>query len=230
MLLTYWPHWRNTLNKKEMRTMLINRKFLKGRIFLLLIILFVWQSGPLSAQTSRLILQSERENAAKEAEMKSADPSDTMLHFNFAPIEIVGEYLLKDRQQERKYHQLYEDLKRTYPLSKIVSSEVKLVNAELDSIYNTRAKEKKYLKWYEKHIFNTYIDTLKSLNIRQVKIFIKLINRETGSTPFELIKKYRGGLDAFLWQLSANAIMVNLKSEYDPVEDAMIEDIIRKFY
>lgn len=42
--------------------------------------------------------------------------------------------------------------------------------------------------------------------------------------------KYRGGWNAFLWQLSANTLLVNLKTEYDPVEDAMIEDIIRKFY
>lgn len=210
--------------------MLLNSKYLKSRIFLLLFIGSFLLFSSLSAQTSRLILQSERENAAKEAELKAAGPSDSMLHFNFPPVEIVGEYLLKDKRQERKYHQLYEDIKRTYPLSKIVSSEVKLVNSELDSIYNTKAKGKKYLKWYEKHIYHTYIDTLKSLNIRQVKLFVKLINRETGSTPFELIKKYRGGLDAFLWQLSANALMVNLKSEYDPIEDAMIADIISKFY
>lgn len=206
------------------------RKYQKYAGILFLILIFTSLSDVINAQTSRLILQSEREKAAREAEMKATSQSDTMLHFNFPPVEIVGEYLLKDKHQERKYHQLYEDIKRAYPLSKIVSSEVNLVNAELDSIYNTRAKEKKYLKWYEKHIFHTYIDTLKSLNIRQIKLFIKLINRETGSTPFELIKKYRGGLDAFLWQISANALMVNLKSEYDPVEDAMIEDILKKFY
>ena len=207
-----------------------NRKYQKYASILLLILIFTSLASFIKGQTSRLILQTEREKAAREAEKKPTSQSDTMLHFNFPPVEIVGEYLLKDKHQERKYHQLYEDIKRTYPLSKIVSSEVSLVNAELDSIYNTRAKEKKYLKWYEKHIFHTYIDTLKSLNIRQIKLFIKLINRETGSTPFELIKKYRGGLDAFLWQLSANALMVNLKSEYDPIEDAMIEDILKKFY
>lgn len=206
------------------------RKYQNYAGILFLILIFTSLSGVINAQTSRLILQSEREKAARESEMKAAFQSDTMLHFNFPPVEIIGEYLLKDKHQERKYHQLYEDIKRAYPLSKIVSSEINLVNAELDSIYNTRAKEKKYLKWYEKHIFHTYIDTLKSLNIRQIKLFIKLINRETGSTPFELIKKYRGGLDAFLWQISANALMVNLKSEYDPVEDSMIEDILKKFY
>ena len=206
------------------------RYIFPGGIIVPLVLILLLCGNNLFAQTSRLILQSEREKAIQDSNFRAAVSSDTMLHFTFPPIEIVGEYVLKDKLKERKYHQLYDDIKRTYPLSKIVSSEMKLVNAELDSIYRTKSQGKAYLKWYEKHIYRTYIDTLKSLNIRQVKLFVKLINRETGSSPYDLIKKYRGGLDAFLWQLSANALMVNLKSDYDPTEDAMIEDIIRKFY
>jgi len=188
--------------------------------------------GQLNAQTSRLVLQAQREQILKDSLRKAelGTATDTMLHFSFAPIEIRGEYIYRNRRQEKKYQQLCKDINRTYPLSQIVSSEVKLVNAELDSINRAKANRKVYLKWYEKRIYNTYIDTLKSLNIRQLKLFIKLINRETGSSPYELIKKYRGGFDAFLWQLTAYALLVNLKSEYDPVEDAMIEDIIIKFY
>jgi len=194
-----------------------------------IILLFLF-TNIVSAQSSRLKLQSEREKAAQDSQKVLNASRDTMLHFSFPPIEINAEYIYRNKQKERKYYQLYEDIKRTYPLSLIVSSEVKLVNAELDSIYITKAQRKEYMKWYEKHIYHTYIDTLKSLNIRQVKLFIKLINRETGSSPFELIKKYRGGMDAFLWQLTANALLVNLKNEYDPLEDAMIEDILTKFY
>jgi hypothetical protein len=193
------------------------------------VLLFTCLTINLTAQTSRIILQSEREKVQKEA-LNNEEGSDSMLHFNFPPIEIRAEYIYKNKQQERKYSQLYEDVKRAYPLSQIVSSEVKLVNAELDSIYQTKNQRKAYLKWYQKHTYNTYIDTLKSLNVRQIKLFVKLIKRETGSSPFDLIKKYRGGIDAFLWQLSANALLVNLKSDYDPVEDAMIEDIIAKFF
>lgn len=201
-----------------------------GRIFILSIAALFFLTNRTIAQPSRLILQSKREKAIKAAESKTDNSADTMIHFSFPPVEIEAKYPYKNKRQERKYHQLYEDVKRTYPLSKIVLSEVKLVNAELDSIYRTKAQKKEYLKWYEKHIYHTYIDTLKSLNIRQIRLFVKLVNRETGSSPYNLIKKYRGGLDAFLWQLSANALLVNLKSEYDPVEDAMIEDIIKKFY
>lgn len=200
---------------------------LSWRLFWL-VLLFHFIGEKVSCQNSRLILQSEREKAQKEA--IRGEIKDSMLHYSFPPVEIQGEYQLKSSREEKKYHQLYEDLKRTYHLSKIVSSEVNLVNAELDSIYTTKTKAKSYLKWYEKHIFHTYVDTLRSLNKRQIKLFIKLIDRETGSSPYALIKKYRGGMDAFLWQLSANALLVNLKSEYDPVEDAMIEDIIQKFF
>lgn len=215
-----------------MRTANLTKISLCRRIVILNILFLSSFCYQLTAQTSRLILQAQRDQILKDSLRKAEQGTvtDTILHFSFPPIEIRGEYVYKNRQQEKKYHQLYEDIKRTYPLSQIVSSEVKLVNAELDSIYRTKAKEKAYLKWYEKHVYHTYIDTLKSLNIRQVKLFVKLINRETGSSPYELIKKYRGGLNAFLWQFSANTMMVNLKSEYDPVEDAMIEDIITKFY
>jgi hypothetical protein len=209
---------------------IINRNFKSGRILILFAVVLISLPCKSFAQASRLALQSEREKALNKSQLKSGDSTDSILHFNFPPVEIEGEYLFKDKHNERKYHQLYDDIKRTYPLSLIVVSEVKLVNAELDSIYRTKSQKKAYLKWYEKHIYNTYIDTLKSLNLRQVKLFIKLTGRETGSTPYELIKKYRGGWNAFLWQLSANALFVNLKAEYDPTEDAMIEDIIRKFY
>jgi len=201
-----------------------------GKIFTFFILLQLFLSNAVTAQKSRLILQAEREERIKTSQLKTNGLSDTILHFSLPPIEIEGEHPFMNKRQEQKYHQLYNDIKRTYPLSLIVTSEVKLVNAELDSIYKTKAQRKKYLKWYEKHTFHTYIDTLRSLNIRQIKLFIKLIDRQTGSSPYELIKKYRGGLDAFLWQLSANALLVNLKREYDPVEDAMIEDIIMRFY
>ena len=181
-------------------------------------------------QTSRLILQSDQEKAAIDTQMKVSGSSDTMHHFSFPPVEIEAEYIYKKTRDQKKYHQLYEDIKRVYPLSFIVSREIKLVNNELDSTYKTKSQKKEYLKWYEKHTYNTYIDTLKALNTRQIKLFIKLIDRETGSTPYDLIKKYRGGWDAFLWQLSANVLMINLKNDYDPEEDDMIEDIIGKFY
>ncbi len=196
-----------------------------------LIIVFISLIMSTSTKSYGLVRQSIYLKTMHYALQDTIGKQDTsLLHFSFQPIVIEAEFHSKNSYQERKTHQLYLDIKRIYPLARIVSNEVTMVNNQLDSVYLSKSERKNYLKWYEKHTFNNYIDTLRTLNRRQIKIFIKLIHRETGSSPFELVKKYRGGLDAFIWQLSANALLVNLKYEYDPEEDRLIEDIIRKLY
>ncbi|WP_430817976.1 DUF4294 domain-containing protein [Carboxylicivirga marina] len=59
------------------------------------------------------------------------------------------------------------------------------------------------------------------------RLLIKLINRETGDTTYELIKQYKGGVSAFFWQGIARLFGSNLKSEYHKDgDDQMIEHII----
>ena len=52
----------------------------------------------------------------------------------------------KNKRQEKKYGQLEIDVLKTYPLALIVSSELNLVNSELDSIYTDKSSKKTYLK------------------------------------------------------------------------------------
>jgi hypothetical protein len=118
------------------------------------------------------------------------------------------------------------DVRKAFPLSQIVSSELKLVNTELDSIYKNRKNRKDYLKWYQDYVRRTYMDSLRTLNVRQGKLLLKLIHRETGKSPYTLIKEYRGGLNAAFWQTMALMLGANLHSDYDPLEDAMIENIV----
>jgi len=207
-----------------------DQPFFTPERMILIFLFFITMGESIHAQTSNGIIHPDSAKVSLYKQMSDSTLSDTIQHYSFAPVEIEAEYLYKKKSHEKKYHRLYEDIKRVYPLSLIVSGEIKMVNDELDYTYKTKSQRKDYLKWYEKHTYNTYIDTLKSLNNRQINLFIKLIDRQTGSTPYELIKKYRGGWDAFLWQLSANALMLNLKNDYDPLEDEMIEDIMKKFY
>ena len=212
-----------------MKALVDHCKLWIGRLGML-IALVGGPSEHLAAQINHQELQFESQNKQGFIKSETVSLQDTMLHYNFPPVEIEGKYRFENKQQENKYHQLYLDIKRVYPLSKIVSGEVKLVNRELDSVYLTKTDRKRYLKWYEKHIYRTYLDTLKSLNTTQTRLFIKLINRETGSSPYDLVKRYRGSMDAILWQIAANAMLLNLKKEFDPHEDAMVEDILVKFY
>ena len=197
------------------------------RIFLLIFI----AQFPLSAQISRPKIQKERVNTKADTTFKGfVFPShDSILHVNLGTIEIIRPYQFKNKRQEKKYNQLEVDVLKTYPLALIVSSELKIVNAAYENIYTNQSKRKTYIKWYQNYVYKTYIDTLKTLNIKQGRLLLKLIHRETGKTPYELIKSYRGGLNAFFWQSAAFMFGANLNSSYNPEDDLMIEHIIRRY-
>jgi hypothetical protein len=54
-----------------------------------------------------------------------------------------------------------------------------------------------------------------------------LIDRETGQSSYEIIKEFKGGFSAFIWQTVARVFGNDLKAGYDPEnEDKMIESVI----
>ena len=68
---------------------------------------------------------------------------------------------------------------------------------------------------------------MKKLTLSQGKLLIKLINRETSSSSYELVKAFLGPFKAGFYQAFAAIFGASLKKEYHPEdEDAMIERII----
>ncbi|WP_418165095.1 DUF4294 domain-containing protein, partial [Alistipes ihumii] len=71
---------------------------------------------------------------------------------------------------------------------------------------------------------------LKKMTLSQGKLLIKLIDRETDQTSYELVKELRGGFRAFFWQSIARLFGANLKDTYDKEgEDMMVEELIRLY-
>ena len=76
---------------------------------------------------------------------------------------------------------------------------------------------------------NEYSKQLKKLTISDGKVLVKLVHRETNSTTYDIVKSYRGRLNALFWQTTALFWDNNLKTTYDPVnnkEDMLIEHIV----
>ena len=81
----------------------------------------------------------------------------------------------------------------------------------------------------EKEMRDRFEAELKNLTITQGRILIKLIDRETGETSYELVKELRGTLSATFWQGMAHLFGSDLKTTYDSTsEDNAVEQIIRK--
>ena len=132
----------------------------------------------------------------------------------------------KVQSQLRKYDRLVYNLKRAYPYALIVRARLEMANEDLAGIPEEKDR-RKYIKDLEKDVFAEYEDDMRRMTITQGRLLIKLIDRETQNTSYELIRQYRGGLSAAFWQGVARIFGTNLKEEYDPYgEDALIELII----
>lgn len=146
------------------------------------------------------------------------------------PLEEVNIYsfrIIKNKREARKLSKLIRNVKRVYPYAKIAGIKLMQYNDTLMLAETTRER-RKIMKMVEDEIKEDYGNELKRLTISQGKILIKLIDRETGDTSYELVQELRGKLMAFFWQTFARIFGYNLKAEYDPEgEDRIIETIIK---
>jgi hypothetical protein len=141
-------------------------------------------------------------------------------------VTISGKKRLFEGFQYWRYERMVYNVKKVYPYALIVRDKLNEVNTQLEQITDEKQK-KRYLKDLEKEVFRNYEDDIREMTITQGRILIRLIDRETSNTSFDLIKEYRGKIAASFWQGVARIFGTNLKEAYDPVgDDLLIEMII----
>jgi len=136
----------------------------------------------------------------------------------------------KSKRLSKRYKKKYSRIKRkvlkVYPYSQITKALIEDYESELVEIENQKDR-KFYMKNAEDELKAEFEGEIRNLTVSEGRILIKLIDRETGKTSFDLIKQLRGSLTAFMWQSVARIFGSNLKQEYDAFgEDEIIEEII----
>lgn len=153
---------------------------------------------------------------------------DTLPHETLDPIYVFPKPVFHSRKAERRYWRLERKVKKVYPFAVAAGQLMKKYNDEYLAA-KTEKERRKYVKQVEKELFARYGPQLKKLSISEGRILIKLIDRQTGHTSYELIKDVKGGVTAFFWQGVARIFGNDLKAEYDPfMEDYLIEQIVRR--
>lgn len=149
---------------------------------------------------------------------------DTMPFFGLREVTIYAKATI----DVKKLDYLTRSIIKAYPYAKITSETLAEMDIELAKIKTPRER-RKYLNWAEDQLKSAFEKDLRKLTYSQGRILIKLVNRETGRTSYQLIKELKGGFSAFMWQGVAKLIGANLKSEFDPKkEDIFIEHIVNK--
>lgn len=133
----------------------------------------------------------------------------------------------KKGRQWRQYYRLVHNFSKTYPYALQARDVVIEADRTIQEEDLKRRKKEKYINQIQNSIFDNYESVIRKMTISQGKLLIQLIGRETGITPYDIIKDYKSGLTAAFWQGVAKLFGGNLKREYDPnQEDKAIEDLV----
>jgi hypothetical protein len=133
-----------------------------------------------------------------------------------------------------KYLEAYNRLRNAvyvcYPYARTAGWTLNEVAAKLNTM-NSKNDRKNYVKSQEKVLKKQFTDPLSNLSVYQGRVLMKLINRQTGNNCYEIIKEYRGGVNARLYQTVAFFFGSSLRQDYDMAHDAtdrQIESIVRE--
>jgi hypothetical protein len=117
-------------------------------------------------------------------------------------------------ERRREWTRLRNAIYVTYPYARKAGIILNDINAKLAGVTD-KEKRKQYIKSREKELKKEFTDPLTNLSVYQGRVLMKLINRQTGNNCYEIIKEYKGGLTARLYQTVAFFFNSNLKQPYD---------------
>lgn len=155
------------------------------------------------------------------------ETGDTVCMLVFYPITVYPQEKFKNKKQEQFYWKTVRDVKKTLPYAKLICSTL-LETYEYLETFPTKKEKEDYLKEFEKAIFEQYKPIMKTMTRSQGKMLLKLINRETNQSSYNIVKAFLGSFRAGFWHTFGRFFGVNMKSGYEPdknKEDAMIERI-----
>ena len=151
---------------------------------------------------------------------------DTIASLHMPTLYCFKPLKFKNKRQRQQYTRLVRNVKKTLPIAKEVNRAIIETYEFLQTLPDEKSRQK-HLQAVEKSVKEQYTPRMKKLTFSQGKLLIKLINRETDSSSYELVKAFLGPFKAGFYQAFAAIFGASLKKEYHPEgEDAMVEQIV----
>lgn len=151
---------------------------------------------------------------------------DTIPYIELKPVFFYAPRIFANRREAQRYERLVYNIKRVYPYARLAGERLNAYSTEL-AVMHSDAQRRRALRDIEKEIRVEFEADLMKLTRTQGMILIKLIDRETRHTPYNILRDFRGMVSAVFWQSLGRIFGYNLKTEYDPYgEDYLIEEIV----
>ena len=151
----------------------------------------------------------------------TVDKGDTIPLVHILPVRTYAR-----KPDMRRYQRLIRMVKKVYPLAKQVRIEMDEMERQLLAVEDPK-EQQKLTKELQKRLIKQYTPVVLKMTFSEGKVLLKLIDRETEHTAFQIIKEFRGGFVAGFFQAMAKMFGNNLKLDYQPeTRDQLIEQIV----
>jgi hypothetical protein len=150
---------------------------------------------------------------------------DTLASVTLPTLVVMETHKFSNNRQRKHYWKLVFNVKKVLPYARLAGAKMRELNKEMADL--GPSERKSLVKQVEKDIKKEFTKDIQNMTYSQGRILLKLIDRETGLTAYEVVKELRGSFSAFFWQSVCVIFDNSLKEEYNPSgDDEEIENIV----
>lgn len=155
------------------------------------------------------------------------EAGDSMVVYYLTDIYIFPSQRFASPKERARHDRLARNVKMLLPYAKLVAATLVETYEYISTLPTTKDREA-YLSRMEKEVYEQYKPVFKRFSRYQARLLIKLIQRETHQSSYEIVRAFMGSLRAAFWQGFGRLFGVSLKSDFRPSknrEDAIIDRV-----
>lgn len=152
---------------------------------------------------------------------------DSVVMYVFNDVVVFPALKFKNKKQEDFYWRTVRDVRKTLPYAKMIQ-ETLVETYEYLQTFPTKKEREQYLKEMEGSVFAQYKPILKKFTKGQANMLVKLIQRETNQSGYDILKAFLGSTRAIFWKGFGKLFGVNISKGFRPdkdEKDAIIERV-----
>ena len=153
--------------------------------------------------------------------------TDTSIEVLLKPVEVTATGIWANDTVRYRYNQMRFYVTTILPYVEKASQLFQEINTSISNDNLTRREKRKYIENKEDLLRDEFEDKIRSLNVTQAKLLVKLISRQTGANIYEMLTEFKNPFTALKWQTWARMNGLNLNSIYNPQEEPDLERVMR---
>ncbi len=160
----------------------------------------------------RALAQGEHYTLAKVVD------GDTIPYIKLKEVKVYASGMLLTPKEIRNNQKLIRNVKLMLPYAKEGKRRLDALEVQIAAM--PKKQRKAAIKQAEEDLLRDYKGEISNYTFSQGLVLIKLIDRETSRTAYNIVGELRGKLRAGLYQTLAKLFGYNLKTEFDPKHDS----------